>query len=109
MLYAAIGTINYQCIDGGNAEATNGTLILIKPTLLGDETRDVLNYASENDSFPQEFIGDQWFSESQFESYRALGSHIIDALCREPKVGIDAQKPPADLDDFQKRVEDNLN
>ena len=24
---------------------------------------------------------DQWFSEAQFESYRALGSHIIDHIC----------------------------
>jgi hypothetical protein len=104
--YAAIGTINYSCIDGSGVD---GTLILIKPTLLGDEMRDVLNYASENESFPQEFIGDQWFSESQFESYRALGSHIVDALCREPKVAINNQKPPADLDEFKKRVEDNLN
>ncbi len=107
--YAAIGTINYQCIDGGNAKEANGTLILIKPTLLGDETRDVLNYASENDSFPQEFIGDQWFSESQFESYRALGSHIVDALCREPDGEISDQNTFADLNEFKKCVEDNLN
>jgi hypothetical protein len=104
--YAAIGTINYSCIDGGGVD---GTLILIKPTLLGDETRDVLNYASENDSFPQEFIGDQWFSESQFESYRALGSHIVDALCFDRNVALDHQKPPADFREFKDRVEANLN
>lgn len=109
--YAAVGTIKYHCIDGGCPAETDGTLILIKPTLVGDETRDVLNYASENNSFPQEFIGDQWFSESQFESYRALGSHIIDALCREPVSGaeIDDQNTFADLNQFKARVEANLN
>ena len=25
--------------------------------------------------------GDQWFDESQFESYRKLGSHIVDSIC----------------------------
>jgi hypothetical protein len=107
--YAAIGTINYQCIDGGNPKETNGTLILIKPTLIGDETRDVLNYASQSNSFPQEFIGDQWFSESQFESYRALGSHIVDALYREPGKEMDDYGTLPDLNQFKERVEANLN
>jgi hypothetical protein len=107
--YAAVGTINYQCIDGGDPNQTNGTVILIKPTLLGDEARDILNYASENTSFPQEFIGDQWFSESQFESYRALGSHIVDALCRESGGAISDQNTLTSLDEFRRRVEANLN
>jgi hypothetical protein len=106
--YAAIGTIDYQCIDGGRPEETNGTVILIKPTLVGDETRDILNYASQSGSFPQEFIGDQWFSESQFESYRALGSHIVDALCREPKGEISDWNTFDDLNQFKARVEANL-
>jgi hypothetical protein len=107
-VYAAIGSIKYHCIDGGSAEETDGTLILIKPTLLGDETRDVLNYASQSGSFPQEFIGDQWFSESQFESYRALGSHIVDALCREERGKINDRNTFDDLNKFRKCVEDNL-
>jgi hypothetical protein len=107
--YAAVGTINYQCIDGGSPQETNGTLILIKPTLLGDEERDVLNYASQSNSFPQEFIGDQWFSESQFESYRALGSHIVDALYREPRQEMNDYGTLPDLNQFKERVEANLN
>jgi len=27
-------------------------------------------------AFPHQSTGDQWFDESQFESYRALGYHI---------------------------------
>jgi hypothetical protein len=107
-VYAAIGTIKYHCIDGGTPKETDGTLILIKPTLLGNETRDILNYATESGTFPQEFIGDQWFSESQFESYRALGSHIIDALCREPGKSIEDRNVIDDLNKFRERVEVNL-
>ncbi|HEY0376283.1 MAG TPA: patatin-like phospholipase family protein [Pyrinomonadaceae bacterium] len=88
--YCAVGKIRYSCVDGGSREA-DGDLILVKPALLGDEPRDVLNYASEHATFPQEFIGDQWFSESQFESYRALGSHIVDAICREVKDGAEVK------------------
>jgi len=46
--YCAIGTIRYSCVDEHDPEkkeATDGTLIYLKPALLGDEPRDVLNYA----------------------------------------------------------------
>ena len=78
--YCAVGKIRYSCVDGGAADEVDGTLIYIKPSLLGSEPRDVLNYAGEHAAFPQEFIGDQWFTESQFESYRALSSHIVEEL-----------------------------
>jgi hypothetical protein len=107
-VYAAIGTIKYHCIDG--KDTADGTVILIKPTLVGSETRDVLNYASQSGSFPQEFIGDQWFSESQFESYRALGSHIVDSLCKEPVPNAKIEdRNILTLDAFKKRVEENLD
>lgn len=107
-VYAAVGKIRYHCMDGGRPEEVDGTLILIKPTLVGNETRDILNYASQNNSFPQEFIGDQWFSESQFESYRALGSHIVDALCREPNGQIQDRNTFTDISEFRDRVATNL-
>lgn len=107
-VYAAVGKIRYHCMDGGSPEETDGTLVLIKPTLIGNETRDILNYASQSGSFPQEFIGDQWFSESQFESYRALGSHIVDALCREPGGQINDRNTFRDLNEFRDRVATNL-
>jgi Patatin-like phospholipase len=79
--YCAVGRIRYSCVDGGDPSETDGTLVYIKPSLLGAEPRDVLNYAGEHAAFPQEFIGDQWFTESQFESYRALSSHMVEELC----------------------------
>lgn len=85
--YCAIGTIRYSCVDRDPDDTTttdddfDGTLIFIKPSLIGEEPRDVINYWQSRGTFPQEVITDQWFSEAQFESYRALGSRIIDAIC----------------------------
>lgn len=66
---------------GMTDEDFDGILVYIKASMVGDEPRDVINYGQGNKDFPQEVITDQWFSEAQFESYRALGSHIIDAIC----------------------------
>lgn len=79
--YCSIGKIRYSCVDGASADESDGVLIYIKAALIGGEPRDVLNYSKESGDFPQEVIVDQWFSEAQFESYRALGSHIISDLC----------------------------
>ncbi len=108
--YCAIGKIRYSCVDGSSWDE-DGDLILIKPALLGNEPRDVLNYASEHTSFPQEFIGDQWFSESQFESYRALGSHIVNAVCKRSKDAkdINVYKKFDDLEQFTKNLQERLN
>lgn len=71
----AIGEIDYSAVDPGGRK---GILVYIKPTLLGDEPRDIFNYARTSLEFPHESTGDQWFSESQFESYRALGARTVD-------------------------------
>jgi hypothetical protein len=71
--YAAVGQILYD-------DHSAGTLVYIKPTLNGSEPIDVKNYATMKTSFPQETIADQFFSESQFESYRRLGQHIVDTI-----------------------------
>jgi hypothetical protein len=87
--YCAIGKIRYSCVDRDPADREtedddfDGVLIFIKPSLIGQEPRDVINYWQGRASFPQEAITDQWFSESQFESYRALGSYIIEAICQD--------------------------
>jgi hypothetical protein len=67
--HAAIGTIDY---DGGE----KGWLLYIKSSLTGDENDYVRDYARRYDLFPHEPTGDQFFSEEQFEVYRALGFHI---------------------------------
>ncbi|MCU1350481.1 MAG: hypothetical protein JWO56_3511, partial [Acidobacteria bacterium] len=78
--YWAVGTINYDAVDGKEAE--NGTLIYVKPGVYQDDLlpKDVFNYASSCSDFPHESTADQWFSESQFESYRMLGRHVVDHI-----------------------------
>ncbi len=51
-------------------------LIIVKPTLTGDEPLDVLQYAASHPTFPQETTSDQFFDEAQWESYRKLGEHV---------------------------------
>jgi hypothetical protein len=70
----SVGRIRYSSIDGNGAP--DGWLLYIKPVILGSEPADVRNYHSRNGAFPHESTGDQFFSESQFESYRALGQHL---------------------------------
>ncbi|HEX8560256.1 MAG TPA: patatin-like phospholipase family protein, partial [Pyrinomonadaceae bacterium] len=80
--YWAIGRIRYSSVDG-TPEEEDGLLLYIKPAVYGDEPRDILEYKSNFPAFPHQSTGDQFFDEPQFESYRALGSHIIDRLCGE--------------------------
>jgi len=83
-LYCAIGTINYSCVDGTNGDDQRlGTIVYIKACLNGSEPTDVLHYASSDKDFPQQGTGQLWFDESQFESYRRLGSHIVEEIWKK--------------------------
>jgi hypothetical protein len=75
--HAAIGVIRYSGVDD---HAEDGALLYIKATLSGDEPIDVANYAAAHRGFPHESTANQWFGESQFESYRVLGLHSLDSL-----------------------------
>jgi hypothetical protein len=79
--FVATATIRYSAVDGPDAK--NGLLIYLKPSVYQDDyfPRDVFNYARESRQFPHEPTSDQFFSESQFESYRALGRHAINEIC----------------------------
>ncbi len=70
--HAVVGTIHYD----GPVGTDKGVIVLVKPTLTGDEPADILNYKSRLDRFPHESTGDQFFDEAQWESYRRLGEHI---------------------------------
>jgi hypothetical protein len=80
----ALGTIHYDQVDPGRHI---GTLIYIKTSITGDEPADVLNYRCEHPTFPHQSTAEQWFAESQFESYRCLGQHCIRRLF-EPVSGV---------------------
>ncbi|QMW23020.1 hypothetical protein [Sandaracinobacteroides saxicola] len=70
---ALLARITYP--DGGA-----GTLILLKPRVVADAPLDLIRYQAENAMFPHQSTGDQFFDESQWESYRRLGQLIADRL-----------------------------
>ncbi|MBI3629657.1 MAG: patatin-like phospholipase family protein [Candidatus Rokubacteria bacterium] len=97
--YCAVGTIDYQAVDG--PDAVNGRLLYIKPCVYGGEPVDLFNYAEASKDFPHETTMDQWFTESQFESYRMLGLHTIAEIANGAWYD-------TDFGDFLKRVDDYL-
>jgi hypothetical protein len=82
--HGALGVIRYSVVDG---EVADGVLLYLKATLSGDEPVDVRNYAMSHPDFPHETTANQWFGESQFESYRTLGVHTIATLAAGPDRG----------------------
>lgn len=94
MQHHAVGTIHYP---GGRT----GKLIYLKSSLLGDDALNatltdeayvtsrhrnddrlynsnayIAHYKANNPAFPHESTGDQFFDETQFECYRALGYQV---------------------------------
>jgi hypothetical protein len=83
--YVALGTIHYGRRCPG---VQDGELLYVKPAIFDkDEPIDVVQYGRANPAYPHEPTTDQWFSESQFESYRALGKYIM--------LAVSAHKPAA--------------
>jgi hypothetical protein len=79
-LICAMGKVRYDLVDRGTPP---GRLLYIKPTLLAQGRPvpyDVFGYSRASKQFPHEPTSDQWFSEAQFESYRALGEHLAGQL-----------------------------
>jgi hypothetical protein len=79
----ALAEIRYKEID---SNLDNGLLIYIKPLILGTEDPDVIAYKEASPAFPHESTGNQWFNESQTESYRMLGlCSVMEAFRQKPK------------------------
>ena len=64
----SMGVIRYP--DG-----MRGVLLVLRPVLTGSEPVDVRAFHAQDSSFPNEATTEQWFTEAQFESHRALGAH----------------------------------
>jgi hypothetical protein len=79
---AAVGRIRYSEVDG--EDAPDGVIVYLKPACYGNEPRDIYEYFKSNETFPHESTTDQFFTESQFESYRMLGVHTMEQLCPSP-------------------------
>jgi hypothetical protein len=95
--YCALADIHYDMVDAVEGEDKLseedkqlakknliGKLIYIKPSICAQPLPatpfDVANYARFSRDFPHETTADQWFTETQFESYRALGEDAVKAL-----------------------------
>lgn len=76
--HAAVGAIRYPSNDPSRVEPDNqlGVLVYLKASMTGNEPTDVEEYHSRHKEFPHQTTADQFFNESQFESYRALGQHV---------------------------------
>lgn len=68
----ALATVEYP----GAPASKPAILILVKPNTCSTVSMDVANYKRQNPLFPQEPTGDQFFSESQWESYFSLGTDL---------------------------------
>jgi hypothetical protein len=94
--HCAIGTIRYDRlppIKQDDPSEVPGTLLYIKSSLTGDEPADILRYAAEHLAFPHESTNDQFFDESQFESYRNLGYEVAKRSVEAMKTS--KELPPA--------------
>lgn len=80
VVHCAIGEIRYKAAASPGHLLHNGWLVYIKPFVYPGSPIDVVNYSKEGKPFPQESTADQFFSETQFESYRELGAHIVSRL-----------------------------
>jgi hypothetical protein len=84
-LHCVLGDITY-------GDGSQGTLLYLKASVTGDEPADVLEYAARETAFPHHAtLTDQFFDESQFESYRKLGFHITHTAFATPLRSVDPE------------------
>lgn len=74
----ALARIRYSLVD---SQAQDGYLLYIKPMIRGNEPPDVASYWTNHKDFPHQSTADQFFDESQTESYRMLGLHTMEEIC----------------------------
>lgn len=82
--HAAVARVLYP-------DSKRGAMIVLKPTVTGDEPADVLEYAARSGAFPQEPTSDQFFDEAQWESYRKLGDVTVARLATKIFERFDSQ------------------
>ena len=110
--YCAIGLIDYIGADGqpatGAPTTRDGFVLYLKAGYHGTEGGAIRSYANDHPEFPHETTLDQWFSESQFESYRALGFEIADHIMTST-LEDNGYAPPRDLAELFKWLWDKAN
>jgi glycerophosphoryl diester phosphodiesterase len=89
-------------LAGSRPAHEEGYLVYLKPSVTGDEAQDLLEYFRRIPEFPHQTTADQWFDESQFESYRKLGMHIGEQTFG--RYQDDDTKPLGDVDQLFARL-----
>ncbi|MEZ0276344.1 MAG: patatin-like phospholipase family protein [Roseimicrobium sp.] len=101
----AIGRIKYPESPNGGKKG-EGILVYLKLSVTGSESADLNQYRAQHQQFPHESTGDQFFTESQFESYRKLGLTVgRDAFKLCWKASKDQASPPAPDENLNRRME----
>jgi hypothetical protein len=76
-----VAEIRYKEIDPA---LENGYVVYIKPVVLASDDADITAYQAAHPAFPHESTGNQWFNESQTESYRMLGVRSVLEAFKKP-------------------------
>ncbi|CAN7700148.1 hypothetical protein [Mesorhizobium sp. LjRoot246] len=79
-----------------------GYLIYLKLSLTGNEGEFLRRFKLDEPAFPHHSTADQFFSEPQFEAYRALGEHVGEKLFLPAIVG--QQGLNVDLEDWFRQL-----
>ena len=73
--------------EGGQTDCNEpnqeALLVYVQMSLTGDEDIDIEQFRRTNPNFPDEPISNQFYSREQVESFRQLGEHIGNLLCRD--------------------------
>jgi hypothetical protein len=106
-VHCVVGTILYPNDDPQMKPRDRGKIVYLKSTLTGNEPADLLSYRLKHPEFPHDTTADQWFSESQFESYRTLGRLIgLTSLKSACKYDCHGELVYVDRKDFFERMYD---
>ncbi|MFK0642740.1 MULTISPECIES: patatin-like phospholipase family protein [unclassified Ochrobactrum] len=85
-----------------------GHLLYVKLSLTGNEGEFLKRYRLDEPMFPHHSTADQFFSETQFEAYRALGEHVGDKLFMKAIIGELAKKRSIKLDKWMNQYAENF-
>lgn len=95
----ALGEIDY----GGDK---TGWLLYLKSSISGNEGKAIESYREREPEFPHQSTADLAYDEEQFESYRALGEHIVTDTFSKELVGV---TPPADIPTWFQEMRQRLH
>jgi hypothetical protein len=94
--------IQYPADSSGGPES--GYLIYVKSSMTGDEPFELIQFKRSNAAFPHDPTADQFFDPARFESYRQLGYHVADSVCKCLGLEVSDERSSDDIDRFIERL-----